>query len=342
MFLHVDIDAFFPSAEKIRRPELKDKPVVVCMFTRNNTSGAVASASYEARKLGIKSGMPLSKAKELCSTDTVFLEADKNYYSYLSERVMNELLIFGKLEVASIDEAYIEIDNHLDHMEIAKEIKKIIKDKFGLTITVGIGKTRVLAKIASKISKPDGLLYLNSIKDVKDKDISVIPGIGKETLKYLKLNGINNVNDLLNLDPIKIKIMFPNKFGDYLNEVITDKEPEVMRNKFKEQKQKGKIITFDHDTDDKEEIKQTLYKLANDIIGNFKDTLFSSLEVILIIKNNTITKSKKIKPTASVDILNKEISNMVDEIDIKLPVRRAGVFLGGFIKAKQRSLNDFS
>ncbi|MEM4295334.1 MAG: hypothetical protein QXS91_00825 [Candidatus Anstonellales archaeon] len=347
MFLHIDIDAFFPSAERLRNKNLVNKPVVVCMFTRKGKSGAVASCSYEARKLGIKSGMPLHIAKRLATEDTVFLQADKVYYSNLSERVMTELSYFGNVEIASIDEAYINLGDVDDGyaLNIASNIKKHIKTAIGLDVTIGIGKTRILAKMASKIAKPNGLKFVGSINDLADFDITMIPGVGKNTADYLKNNGINNIKNLIDLGPIKIKEMFPNKYGDYISAIILDNEPSIMRKKFKneEQKQKGRITTLEQNTINKDDILNIINRLANELINELEnDILISNITIMLIDKNmKTMTKSKKINPTRNIEIINGYINEMLGDIKIENEIRRAGIFFSDFIKAKQKTITEW-
>ena len=340
MFLHIDLDAFFPSAEKARNKDLENRPVVVCMFTKNGKGGAVASASYEARAFGIKAGMPVSRAKALASQDTVFLQADVNYYSFLSREIMHEIAKFGKLEIISIDEAYMEINDFNEARELAVKIKSIIKEKFKISVTVGIGKTRILAKIASKISKPDGLKAIFSLMDVGNYEITVIPGIGKKTAEILNKYGIIKINDLINLGTMKIKEIFPNKYGDYLSLIISDNEASI---KFrKKEKQKGKFITLDNETEDKNVIYKNALVLLEKILEEKKEELFSSISLVLVKSDmKNLVKTRKVKPTRNKEMLSNLMKEMINEAVIDKPIRRIGLFLSDFVKVNQKSLTDF-
>src|SRR5919107_1636150 len=198
--LHVDINSFYSSCEEIKNPSLKGKPHAVIMTPQdssNITKGAVTTCSYEAKKLGIKSAMPLYQALELCP-NLILNAVDKKFYEKISNQVMKILEDYADtLEQASIDEAYLDCtnkissnDNNIRVKEYAKEIKKTIKEKCGgLSTSIGIAPTKYIAKIASDYQKPDGLTIV-SVGELTNflypLEVERISGIGTKTQKILK------------------------------------------------------------------------------------------------------------------------------------------------------------
>ncbi|RME18307.1 MAG: DNA polymerase IV [Bdellovibrio sp.] len=345
MILHVDIDAFYPSLEEIRKPELAGKPIVVCILTRDGNSGAVASANYKARELGIRSGMPLSVAKSKANKDTVFIGADKDYYERKSKHIMEDLSTYGKIEQASIDEAYIEIEEEDKGtlIEIAKEIKQAIKKKFGLDVTVGVAPNKLLAKMASKVSKPRGLMLAKSIEDFSDYPVSLIPGIGSKTAEVLKSRGIVTIRELANSSPFKIKEWFPTKLGDFLVKAARGMG-EMHVEEEKSRKQLGKIMTLPQDSDSMDEIKEAFPKLAKEVASKVDElgVSFSAVTLMLIDKAMEVTtRSKTIGPSRGEAIIVKTAEELLEREELPGVIRRVGIFVSKFGEEKQKTLMEF-
>jgi len=187
IIVFVDIDYFFAQVEELLNPSLKGKPVVVCVYSgRSEDSGVVATANYEARRLGIKAGMPISIAKQLAPF-AVFLPMRKELYSQFSERVIRILSRFtNKIEVTSIDEAYLDVTGLVSGFKEAEELGKKIKESIlrevGLSVTIGISFNKIFAKIAAELVKPNGLKVIDyeaARKLVEDLDVDEVPGIGE-------------------------------------------------------------------------------------------------------------------------------------------------------------------
>jgi DNA polymerase-4 len=201
--LHVDLDAFFVSAEQSLKPELRGKPVIV--GGRPDRRGVVASASYEARAFGIKAAMPLSRAYQLCP-QAIFLEGNFTRYRELSDKFMAILADFSPaLEPGGLDEAYLDVagcDIFGTPHEIAVKIKQRVKNELKLIASVGIANCKVVAKIASDIGKPDGLVEVPSGtgKDfLAPLPIGRLPGVGLKTEQRLKALNINRIGQLASL-----------------------------------------------------------------------------------------------------------------------------------------------
>ncbi|MFO7900094.1 MAG: DNA polymerase IV [Planctomycetota bacterium] len=158
IILHVDMDAFFAAVEELCDPALAGKPVMVC--GSRDTRTVVAAANYEARKYGVSSGMPIGMAKARCPNG-VYVEGDPEKYVYASLRMNDVCREFSPvLERYSIDESFLDITETARHfggpLELGRRLKQRIKARFGLTVSVGIGPNKALAKMGSKLEKPDG------------------------------------------------------------------------------------------------------------------------------------------------------------------------------------------
>lgn len=208
--LHVDMDAFYASVEQRDDPSLKGRPVVV----GGNTRGVVAAASYEARKFGIRSAMPMRDALRRCP-DLCRIPPRMSHYQAVSKEVFSIFREFTPLvEGLSLDEAFLDVSESLhlfgDEVTIAGDIKKRIRERTELTASVGVAPNKLVAKIASDLDKPDGLFVVTdeNMREVLDPlPVRVIPGIGPETLAKLKRVNISTIRDLRcardhDLDPI--------------------------------------------------------------------------------------------------------------------------------------------
>ena len=208
--LHIDLDAFFVSVEQTLAPQLRDKPVIV--GGRPDRRGVVASASYEARAFGIRAGMPLAQAYRLCPK-AIFLQGSFPAYRDASERFMEILADFSPcLEPAGLDEAYLDItgcEAHGTPHHLALRIKERVKKELRLIASVGMASCKVVAKIASDLGKPDGLVEVPAGKEkefLAPLPVASLPGVGKRTEQALKSIGIRTVGQLAALPPGAIKI----------------------------------------------------------------------------------------------------------------------------------------
>jgi DNA polymerase-4 len=198
---HVDLDAFFASCEQREHPEYRGRPVVIGALPGHR--GVVAAASYEARRFGIRSAMPISEAVQRCA-DCVFLRPDLEKYRRFSGQIIKILeTITPDVEAASIDEAYLDI-SRLERLlgppeMIGRTIKRKIYDETGLTASVGIGPNRLIAKLGSEFRKPDGLavIYPNEVSDfLAPMPVSNLRGLGRQTQKIFNRLGICTVEQL--------------------------------------------------------------------------------------------------------------------------------------------------
>lgn len=199
--IHIDLDAFFVSVEQALNPDLKGKPVVV--GGKPDRRGVVTSASYEARAFGLYASMPLTTASRLCP-QAIFIEGNFTKYRDASHKFMTTLADFSPyLEPLSLDEAYLDATGfesiHGSIRQMALAIKQRIKDELDLCASIGIASSKVVAKIASELSKPDGLLEVPMGKErsfLGPLPIVKLPGIGKKSERILKSLGVNTIGQL--------------------------------------------------------------------------------------------------------------------------------------------------
>jgi len=199
--IHIDLDAFFVSVEQVLNPRLQNKPVVV--GGKPDRRGVVAAASYEARNFGIHSGMPLATAYRLCP-QAIFIEGSFPRYRKASERFMAILADFSPdLEPVSLDEAYLDVTGfesiYGSIRQMAVEMKQRIRHETGLCASVGIANSKIVAKVASDLSKPDGLLEVAAGEErsfLAPLPVSKLPGIGKKTERVLKNLGVDTIGQL--------------------------------------------------------------------------------------------------------------------------------------------------
>jgi DNA polymerase-4 len=199
--MHIDLDAFFVSVEQVANPSLKGKPVVV--GGKPQGRGVVAAASYEARAFGLHSGMPLVTASRLCP-QAIFIQGSFPKYREASRRFMEILADFSPyLEPMGLDEAYLDATGfesiHGSSKQMAAKIKQRVKKELGINASIGIARGKIVAKVASALAKPDGLLEVGEGEEatfLAPLPITRLPGIGKKTEPKLKSLGIDTIGKL--------------------------------------------------------------------------------------------------------------------------------------------------
>lgn len=215
VIIHLDMDAFYPAVEVLDNPALKGKPVIV---GGSNERGVVSSASYEARKFGVHSAMPMAKAIGLCPKG-IFLPVRMSRYQEVSKSIFKIFCLFTPLvEPLSIDEAFLDVTGsaHLfgTPVEIAKKIKQVVLNETGLTVSAGVAPCKFVAKIASDMDKPDGLTVVQSdrVRDfLNPLPVNKMWGIGKKTTVALSRLNIHTFEDLSRM-PVEL---LERKFGKH-------------------------------------------------------------------------------------------------------------------------------
>lgn len=321
IILHVDLDAFFPSVEVREHPELAGKPVVVGADPKEGKGrGVVSSASYEARKFGIRSAMPISRAWKLCP-DCVYLRPHFDLYVPASNGIMKILKAHAdKFEHGGIDEAYLDISNRAKDFdgagEFAKKLMEEVLEKEKLTCSIGVAPNKMVAKIASDYKKPYGLTVVKD-EEVKDflfpLEVRKIPGVGPKTDRILKDIDIQTISDLARAKPEMLTRLF-GSWGDRLHELANGIDNSEVVEEY-ETKSVGRDTTFEQDMDDEQQILQVLDGLAKevheDVIANgFK---FKTITVKVRYQHfDTHTRSKSLQfPTNDLDILKNNAKRLI-------------------------------
>ena len=272
---HLDMDAFFAAVEERREPELRGRPVVIGADPKSGKGrGVVATASYAARRYGIRSATPISRAWRLAEAArrrgepaTVFLRGNHALYREVSARIM--ALVAERadaFEEASIDEAYLDLSSLADFHNAethARTVKALILEREGLTCSVGIAPNKLVAKIASDFRKPDGLTVVRpeAVEDFLDPlSIRVIPGIGPKTEAFLRERGIGTIAELRGVERPRL-VEWLGKWGDDVYERARGVSLSPVSNEW-ERKSVGEQETFEQDTLDRSFVLERARALA--------------------------------------------------------------------------------
>lgn len=346
MIAHIDMDAFFAKCEELRNPELKEKPVVICVYTRGKTSGAVSTSNYRARELGIGSAMPLSVAREKASQDTVFLPVDHEYYRRKSEQVMSIIRSYSpKIQKTSIDEAYFRLEEN--PVRKANRIKERI-EKMGLTASIGLAPNKFLAKMASEEDKPDGLKKLEE-RQVQDflsgRSVDELHGIGDKTAQKLEEMNIQTVDDLREANGSRLVV----EFGQSKTASLKSRAEGRGSNKIEveEQKQISKIKTMERNSSDPDYVIKELEMVADLLMQRIekKQKAFQKVGLVAIDSElNTYTRYRTVKTSKSrEELLHSAEKLLRDLIAAETPeVRRIGIRVGKLVDRKsQTDLKQF-
>jgi DNA polymerase IV len=289
--LHVDLDAFFAAVEQRDRPELRGLPVIVGGGGPGDR-GVVSAASYEARRFGVHSAMPLRTAARLCP-DGVFLGVDGAKYQRVSREVMAILRRYTPLvEPISIDEAFLDVTASRalfgDGELIARQIKRTVTGEVGLTISVGVAASKLVAKVASDLRKPDGLVVVAAGTEAEflaPLEISRLWGVGPRTADGLRDFGVRTIGDLAAVPPDALRRRF-GKHGASLVDRARGVDPDPVSDP-DAAKSIGHEHTFDVDTSDREVIERTLLAMADGVAGRLRSSGVRAATVTVKIRDST-------------------------------------------------------
>jgi DNA polymerase-4 len=289
----VDLDAFFAAVEQRDRPELRGKPVIVGGGGPNDR-GVVSTASYEARKFGVHSAMPLRTAGRLCPQG-VFLPVDGRKYQAESRRVMAILRRFTpQVQPVSIDEAFLDVTASRalfgDGEAIARSIKVAVHAETGLTISVGVAATKLVAKVASDLRKPDGLVVVppgGEAAFLAPLPISRLWGVGEKTAAALAEYGVRTIGDLAALPPDALERRL-GKHGASLVARAHGIDPDPVAGG-EPAKSIGHEHTFDQDTADQEVIERTLLGMADGVAGRLRSSGIRAVTITLKLRDSAFT-----------------------------------------------------
>jgi len=333
LVLFIDMDYFFAACEELRHPELKSKAFVVGTSTiAKKERGVVQTCNYEARKFGIHSAMPTAQALWL-KPDFVYLESDDEYYSLVSERVMALLKGYGfATEIVSIDEAALDLGEigYGAAEELAKRVKKEIKDRIGLPCTIGISTGKNYAKIICDDSKPNGIGILKEgdiVPYLKGKSVEKMLGVGRKTAERLALMHIEKIGDIASADPN----MLVEKLGGFGKELYLLAKG-IDNSKVVESSSVlsvGRERTLERESKGMQDIEKTLMELSKEVAKELERQGLWFKGVSVKARYSDFTeriKNRKLNNyTDSLDTLYSTAMQLMKELAEEKHVRKVGV-----------------
>ena len=333
--MHIDMDAFYASVEQRDDPSLKGRPVIVGGSLR----GVVSASSYEARKFGVRSAMPIFRAKKLCPHG-VFLRGRMDRYAEVSREIMAILANYSPvLEKASVDEAYLDATG-LERLfgpveEMAAALKAAVREQTQLTCSVGLAPVKFLAKIASDLRKPDGLsiVYPHDVPAfLRALPVKDIPGVGGKTLAALEGLGVRMAADIGRY-PREFWLRRFGKTGGVLYDRGHGVDPREVE-AYQEPKSESAENTFPEDTCDREELKSWLLRQSERVGTSLRRMGFAGRTITLKVKYadfTSVTRARTLDaPTNITRVIYENAAELLDELNPTAKLRLIGVGVSHF------------
>ncbi len=357
LILHVDMDAFYAAVEQRDRPELRGKPVIVGADPRGGHGrGVVATASYEARRFGVGSAMPISQAWRACPHG-VYVRPDMDKYVRVSGQVME---IFRRytdaVEPVSIDEAFLDLTGSLRLLtgaaradagageRLARALKDEIRGVTQLTASVGVATSKMVAKVASDLRKPDGLVVVPPGQEaafLAPLPVRRLWGVGPKMEEQLARLGVTTIGALAALDPARLESRLGTHGHDLLLLAKGLDDREVARTA-EEAKSLGQEHTFDADTGDLERLRRTLLELCDSVARRLRHHGLAARTVTLKYRDETfrtVTRAETVAaPVDSGDALFAIVWPLFSGVHGRRRVRLLGIYGSGFGALAQRGL----
>ncbi|MED1725984.1 DNA polymerase IV [Brevibacillus parabrevis] len=338
--LHLDIDAFFASVEQLDRPELRGKPVIVG-GTANR--GVVSTCSYEARKYGVRSAMPVAMARKKCPQG-VYLPVRYGRYIEKSAEVREIFTSYtARYQTVGLDEAYLDVTDYENAVPVARELKRRIKRETGLTCSIGLSYNMSLAKIASDLKKPDAFVIIRpeqALDVLRPLPIGTLHGVGKKSQELLAKKGIATVEDFWQLSLDEVVQLF-GKFGRSLydrsrgedsREIVMDRAP----------KSTSRETTLSFDLYDRESIAPIAYSLLREVEADVRQDGVEPQTITLKIKYADFTQRTKQHKAVAGANWQELLDDLLDAFDYSPGVRLVGVGFSNFAEPKQERYEQLS
>lgn len=336
--LHVDMDAFYASASLIAHPELVGTPVIIGGGNR----GVVLSATYEARAFGVTSAMPMGRARRLCPQATV-LPPEHELYSRISSAVMATFAdITPFVEPLSSDEAFLDVAGAVRLMgspaTIAQRIRDTVADEQGITCSVGVASTKFVAKLASGLAKPDGLLVIPAdevVTFVQQLPVGALWGVGDKTEEALSRLGLRTVADIAHTPRQTLIRALGEATGSHLHDLAWGRDPRSVE-PVRRERSIGNERTFDHDVDDPDVVHRTLLALSDKAASRLRSAGLVGRTVSIKVRFadfTTISRSRSLRDATDV---SRDIAALARELYDALGLQRARVRLVG-VRVEQLS-----
>ncbi|MEU7382149.1 MULTISPECIES: DNA polymerase IV [unclassified Streptomyces] len=345
--LHLDMDAFFASAEQASKPSLRGKAVVVGGL---GPRGVVATASYEARVLGVHSAMPMAQARRL-APNAAYLVPRFAFYRSISERVMGLLRTLSPLvEPLSLDEAFVDLEAggaawDAESARLAgTRLRADIRAVTGLTGSVGLAASKMLAKIGSELAKPDGLVLIEPGTEralLGPLSVRTLPGVGPATGDHLRRAGIHTVEEIAEAGEDELVRLLGKAHGHalYAMALAHDERPVVAE---REAKSVSVEDTYDVDIHDRVRVALEVQRLADRCVGRLRGAGLSGRTIVLKVRRydfSTLTRSETLRgPTDDPAVIREAAARLLDSVDTTGGVRLLGVGVSGLADYTQEDL----
>jgi DNA polymerase-4 len=329
--LHVDMDAFYASVEQRDQPELRGRPVIVGADPSGR--GVVSAASYEARRFGVHSAMPIGRAARLCP-DAAFLPVDMDKYAAVSRQVMAILADFTPLlEPVSIDEAFLDVTGteglHGDGAAVARTIKSRVASALRLSASVGVAANKFVAKVASDLRKPDGLVVVapgTEADFLAPLPVSRLWGVGRVTAAGLEAMGLSTIGQLAAVPAAYLEARF-GPSGRSLQDLAFGRDDRLVE-PFAPPKSMGAEETFGHDHRDVERLTATLRGQAERVARELRAEGYAGRCVTLKLRFadfSTLTRRHSDDPTQDGLVIYRRARALLERIPLRQPVRLIGL-----------------
>ena len=340
--LHVDMDAFYASATLLAHPDLVGTPVIIGGGNR----GVVLSATYEARRFGVTSAMPMTRARRLCPQATV-LPPDHALYSTISAAVMEVFRsVTPVVEPLSLDEAFLDVSGALRRLghpaSIGQLIRDTVHDEQGITCSVGVAPTKFVAKLASGLAKPDGMVVVprdEVVPFVQQLPVGALWGVGERTEEALVRLGLRTVADIAHTPLATLVRGLGDATGHHLHELAWGRDPRPVE---REQREKsiGSDQTFEFDIDDAAEIHRRLLALSERTAARVRAAGLAGRTVTLRVRFSdftTITRSRTLRePTDSGRAIHEAAVGLFDALALqRARIRLVGVRVEKLVETSQ-------
>ena len=330
--LHVDMDAFYASASLLSRPELVGSPVII---GGAGNRGVVLSATYEARRFGVASAMPMSRARRLCPQATV-IAPDHHLYSQISAGVMATFdTITPLVEPLSLDEAFLDVAGSVRRLgnpaRIGQLIRDTIHDEQGITCSVGVAPTKFVAKLASGLAKPDGLVVVprdEVVTFVQQLPVGALWGVGDKTEETLLRLGLHTVADIAHTPLETLRRALGDSAGPHLHDLAWGRDPRGVE-PVRRERSIGSDETFEFDVDDPVQIHRHLLKLSDRTAARVRAAGMMGRTVTIRVRFSdftTITRSRTLRDPTDV---SREIYETARSLYDALGLQRARIRLVG-------------
>jgi len=340
VFAHIDMDAFYVSVELQRRPELRGKPVVVA---GSGPRAVVTTASYEARKFGVFSATPASRARRLCP-EAVFVAPDFNHYRERSRAVMAALHEqVDRVEVVGLDEAYLDMSPIERPKAAARHIKAAVRQATGLACSIGIGPNKLVAKVASDADKPDGFLCL-SAAEARERFAShspgLIPGIGPKSVERLRRHGIEQLGQLGDTPDSDLGAWFGERLGPHLGRLARFEDARPIETS-RVRKSESRETTFDRDLRGVAALEPVLERLTAELCADLTRHERRGRTIAIKVRLDdfsTHTRARTLpEPVRDVGVVLPVARDLLRRLDPARPVRLLGVRVAGLDEESART-----